>query len=71
MTTDDTRMHFDFDLDGHEMARRAAVLEAMVDGTWDPIEALEGEKLATAMLYSNLDGEQQRIYDELVRAGVL
>jgi hypothetical protein len=34
-----------------------------------PIAVLEGK--AYDMLYSDLDEEQQRIYDELVSAGVL
>jgi hypothetical protein len=32
---------------------------------------LAEEDLAYDMLYSNLDDEQQRIYEELVQAGIL
>ena len=48
-------MAFDLTLD--EARRRSAVLEAL-DDDWDP-------------LYSDIDHEQQRVYDELVGAGVL
>ena len=44
--------------------------KAIGDG-WDPVAALAEEESAYDMLYSNLDEEQQRIYDELVSAGVL
>ena len=53
-----------------EARRRAAVLEAIGDD-WDPVAVLAEENAAYDMLYSNLDEEQQRIYDELVDAGVL
>jgi Family of unknown function (DUF6400) len=46
------------------------VLEA-VGADWDPIRALAEEEMAYAMLYSNLDAEQQHHYDTLVNAGVL
>jgi Family of unknown function (DUF6400) len=46
------------------------VLEAIGDD-WDPIAVLAEEEKAYDMLYSDLDEEQQRIYDELVLAGVL
>jgi hypothetical protein len=61
---------FAYDLTLDEARRRTAVLEAIGDD-WDPIQALTEEELAWDMLYSGLDDEQQRIYDELVRAGVL
>lgn len=38
---------------------------------WDPIEVLRGEEAAYDLLYSGLDEAQQRMYDELVAAGVL
>lgn len=38
---------------------------------WDPIEVLRGEEAAYDLLYSGLDEEQQRVYDDLVAAGVL
>ncbi len=46
------------------------MLEA-IGPDWDPIRALAEEEKAYAMLYSNLDAEQQRHYDALVSAGVL
>ncbi|MFJ8111277.1 DUF6400 family protein [Streptomyces sp. NPDC096132] len=58
------------DLSAHEMLRRAHVLDAL-GPDWDPVEALRGEEEANALLYSGLDAEQQRVYDELVAAGVL
>jgi hypothetical protein len=61
---------FALDLALGEMRRRAAVVEALGD-TWDPAAALAGETSAYRMLYSGLDADQQRTYDELVRAGVL
>ncbi|MEV6397030.1 DUF6400 family protein [Streptomyces sp. NPDC051907] len=64
--------HIDFEisLTHEEGRRRAAVVEAMGDG-WDPIAVLEGEQEAERRLYSGLDADQRRIYDELVSAGVL
>jgi uncharacterized protein DUF6400 len=59
-----------YDLTLDEARRRAAVLEAIGED-WDPAEVLAEENKAYQMLYSNLDDEQQRIYDELVDAGVL
>jgi Family of unknown function (DUF6400) len=61
---------FAYDLTLDEVRRRSAVLEAMGDD-WDPIAVLAEEQKAYDMLYSDLDEEQQRIYDELVGAGVL
>jgi hypothetical protein len=61
---------FAYDLTLDEARRRAAVLEAIGDD-WDPVEVLAQEDRAWAMLYSNLDDDQQRIYDDLVAAGVL
>ena len=62
--------HFAYDLTLDEIRRRRAVLEAVGD-QWNPVEALADEELAHRMLYSDLDAEQQSIFDELVRAGVL
>ena len=59
-----------YDLTLDEVRRRTAVLEAIGDD-WDPVEALAEEDRAYRMLYSGLDEEQQRIFDELVNAGVL
>jgi hypothetical protein len=63
-------LNFAYDLTLDEARRRSAVLDAIGDD-WDPIAVLAEEQKAYDMLYSNLDAEQQRIYDELVRAGVL
>jgi hypothetical protein len=70
MPTRPNDLEFAYDLTLDEVRRRAAVLEAMGEN-WDPIHALAEEEKAYAMLYSNLDAEQQRYYDELVSAGVL
>ncbi|MEV7392641.1 MULTISPECIES: DUF6400 family protein [unclassified Streptomyces] len=61
---------FVVDLTGHEMTRRAHVMEAL-GADWDPVEMVRGEEEAYDMLYSGLDEEQQRIYDSLAAAGVL
>jgi hypothetical protein len=61
---------FAHDLSLDEAARRRAVLAAIGDN-WDPIDALSQEMQAYELLYSNLDPDQQRVYDELVSAGVL
>jgi len=61
---------FAYDLTLDESRRRSAVLEAIGDD-WDPIAVLAEEEKAYDLLYSDLDAEQQRIYDELVSAGVL
>jgi Family of unknown function (DUF6400) len=63
-------LDFAYDLTLDEARRRSAVLEAIGDD-WDPIAVLAEEQTAYDMLYSDLDEEQQRIYDELVVAGVL
>ncbi|WP_231986659.1 DUF6400 family protein [Mycobacterium sp. 852002-40037_SCH5390672] len=63
-------LDFAYDLTLDEARRRSAMLEAMGDD-WDPIAVLGEEQKAYEMLYSNLDEEQQRVYDRLVRAGVL
>ncbi|WP_231972047.1 MULTISPECIES: DUF6400 family protein [unclassified Mycobacterium] len=63
-------LDFAYDLTFDEARRRSAMFEAMGDD-WDPIAVLSEERRAYEMLYSNLDEEQQRVYDELVRAGVL
>lgn len=64
------RMDFAYDLTLDEARRRAAVLEAIGED-WDPLAVLAEEDRAYAMLYSGLDDEQQRMYDDLVAAGVL
>ena len=46
------------------------MLQAIGDD-WDPVAVLAEEELAYDMLYADLDADQQRIYDELVTAGVL
>jgi hypothetical protein len=63
-------LEFAYDLTLDESRRRSAVLEAIGDD-WDPVAVLAEEEKAYDMLYSDLDEEQQRVYDELVRAGVL
>ena len=64
----DLDMTFDLTLD--EARRRAAVLQAIGDD-WDPVAVLAEEELAYDMLYADLDADQPRIFDELVKAGVL
>jgi len=63
-------LEFAYDLTLDEARRRSAVLEAIGD-EWDPTAVLAEEEKAYDMLYSDLDEEQQRIYDELVSARVL
>lgn len=63
-------LEFAYDLTLDEARRRSAALAAIGDN-WDPIAALSEEQKAYDMLYADLDDEQQRIYDELVDAGVL
>jgi hypothetical protein len=63
-------LDFAYDLTLDEARRRTAVLQVIGDD-WDPIAVLDEENRAYDMLYSNLDDEQQRIYDKLVSAGVL
>ncbi|OBI18357.1 hypothetical protein A5713_18015 [Mycobacterium sp. E2497] len=63
-------LEFAHDLTLDEARRRSAVLDAIGDD-WDPVAVLAEEQKAYDMLYSDLDAEQQRIYDQLVRAGVL
>ncbi|GGW60504.1 hypothetical protein GCM10010350_51450 [Streptomyces galilaeus] len=64
------RVDLDVDLSSHELLRRAHVLDAL-GPDWDPVAALRGEEAAYELLYSGLSAEQQRVYDELVSAGVL
>ena len=59
-----------YDLTLDELRRRTAVLEAIGDD-WDPVAVLAEEERAWDMLYSGLDAGQQRIYADLVSAGVL
>lgn len=59
-----------FDLTVDEARRRAAVLQA-IGAHWDPAVVLANELAAYELLYSGLDGPTQRIYDDLVVAGVL
>ncbi|MCX4751057.1 DUF6400 family protein [Kitasatospora sp. NBC_01287] len=61
---------FDIDLTAGEMRRRAEVVAAL-GPDWDPVAVLREEEAAYALLYSGLDAEQQRVYAELVAAGVL
>jgi hypothetical protein len=61
---------FAVDLTSQEVLRQAQVLNVL-GPDWDPIEALRGEEAAYDLLYSGLDEEQQRLYDDLVACGVL
>ncbi|MFE1556236.1 DUF6400 family protein [Streptomyces sp. NPDC058734] len=61
---------FAVDLTAQEMLRRAQVMAAL-GPDWDPVGVLRGEEEAYDLLYSGLDVEQQRMYDDLVAAGVL
>jgi Family of unknown function (DUF6400) len=63
-------LEFNYDLTLDEARRRSAVLDAIGDG-WDPGAVLAEEDRAWDLLYSGLDDQQQRIYDNLVSAGVL
>ena len=63
-------LDFAYDVTLDEARRRSAVLEAIGDD-WDPIAVLAEEQKAYDMLYSDLDEDQQRVYEKLVRAGVL
>lgn len=70
MAAEANHLAFAHDLTLDEARRRAAILEAIGDD-WDPAEVLAQEDRAYAMLYSGLDDDQQRVYDDLVAAGVL
>ncbi|AYV26166.1 DUF6400 family protein [Streptomyces goshikiensis] len=61
---------FTVDLTAQEALRQAQVLAA-IGPDWDPIAVLRGEEAAYDLLYSGLDADQQRLYDDLVAAGVL
>jgi hypothetical protein len=63
-------LDFALDLTLDEARRRSAMLEAIGDD-WDPVAVLAEEDQSYDMLYADLDDQQQRIYDELVAAGVL
>lgn len=63
-------LDFAYDLTLDETRRRSAVLDA-IGADWDPVAVLAEEDRAWGLLYSGLDDAQQRIYDELVSAGVL
>jgi hypothetical protein len=70
VAAESSHLAFAYDLTLDEARRRTAILEAIGDD-WDPLAVLAEEDRAYAMLYSDLDEHQQRIYDELVAAGVL
>ncbi|MFD5518582.1 DUF6400 family protein [Streptomyces sp. NPDC127066] len=61
---------FSIDLTAQEVQRQAQVLAAL-GPDWDPMEVMRQEEAAYALLYSGLDERQQRVYDDLVAAGVL
>jgi len=60
---------FNVDLTMDEMRRRMHVMAA--SGDIDPIKTYADEAEAYKMLYSNLDENQQQIYQMLVDQGVL
>lgn len=66
----DGLVDFDIDLTFEESRRRVEVIAALGDD-WDPVEVIRGEDAAYAALYSGLDAQQERIYNDLVAAGVL
>ena len=70
MSVEPGHVGFAYDLTLDEARRRAAVLEAIGEN-WDPVAVFAEEERAYAMLYSGLDDEQQRLYNDLVAAGVL
>ncbi|HEY9303080.1 MAG TPA: DUF6400 family protein [Mycobacterium sp.] len=70
MSDNSNGVEFAYDLTFDEVRRRTAVLQG-IGADWDPIRALAEQEKAHAMLYSNLDAEEQRHYDNLVAAGVL
>jgi len=70
MSVERGHVGFAYDLTLDEARRRAAVLEAIGEN-WDPVAVFAEEERAYAMLYSGLDDEQQRLYNDLVAAGVL
>jgi hypothetical protein len=70
VAVDANPVYFAYDLTLDEARRRTAIVEAIGED-WNPLEVLVEEDRAYAMLYSDLDDEQQRIYDDLVAAGVL
>lgn len=61
---------FTIDLTAHEGTRLAAVLDAL-GPHWDPIQIFTDEAQAHQMLYTQLDPDQQAVYDLLVADGVL
>ncbi|MET8102298.1 DUF6400 family protein [Streptomyces sp. NPDC005236] len=63
-------VEFTVDLTAQEVLRQAQVL-TVLGPDWDPIEVMRQEEAAYALLYSGLDERQQRVYDDLVAAGVL
>lgn len=63
-------MKFNFDVVDDDARRRIEWLKAQQDD-WSPLDALTDELAAAKLLYSNLDAQQQRIYDQLVDANVL
>ena len=61
---------FVFDITADEIRRRS-LAAASLGPNRDIAEEERREAEAYALLYSGLDAEQQRLYDELVTAGVL
>ncbi|MFE2303410.1 DUF6400 family protein [Streptomyces sp. NPDC059445] len=67
---DSELVEFSVDLTAQEVQRQAQVL-SVLGPDWDPMEVMRQEEAAYALLYSGLDEEQRRVYDDLVAAGVL
>lgn len=61
--------HAEYDLTAHEPRRIAAVLEASDD--LDPAAVHADEVEAHRLLYSDLDDEQQAVYDMLIEEGLI
>lgn len=62
-----TMEKFVINLDDHEIERRALMAHAMKADN----DLWAAEAKAWTMLYSDLDAEQQRVYDMLVEQGVI
>jgi hypothetical protein len=61
---------FEVDFTANELTRQAEVRNALEDD-YDELASLEEEESAYRMLFANLDADQQAVYAELVRHGVL
>lgn len=61
---------FEVDFTANELTRQAEVRNAL-EADYDELASLAEEELAYRMLFANLDADQQAVYAELVRHGVL